>query len=325
VLQAEETLNYAEAQKKSLESQLKVSQQRYEVGLDPMTSLYQAESAYNLANSTYIGSQNAFFTAKENLRILTNTSYDSFHRLQYNFETVAPEPTDIDTWTKAGIEKNLNLKAARFGMMAAQDTIKAQQGNRLPTLALTAGYNVGETQFVFAGGATTTNTATASLGVQGQFDAYTGGAASSTVRQAKAAYLTATAQMEQTYRQVIANTRTYYWNVLTGISQIEADRAAIKSGLSALKSAEAGYKVGTQIFTTVLQQQQALYQAQTTYTTDRINYLLATLQLKQSVGTLSVDDLLAIDAWLSETNESTLTQLVDKLSNTKIPVSGKTK
>jgi outer membrane protein len=323
VLQAEETLVYAEAQKKALESQLHVSKQRYQVGLDPITSVYQAQAAYDAANSNYIASQNGLLDSQEDLRVITNQSYPHLNRLQYGFNMISPEPADIDAWSRAAVEKNLDLKGARFGLLAAQDVIKAQQGNRLPTLNLVAGYNVGQSQIV-AGSPGTSLSKTASIGLNAQFDAYTGGAASSLVRQAEAAYQLASAVMEQSYRQTVATTRKSYWGVMTGISKVEADRQSIKSSISALESTEAGYKVGTQTFNDVLQQQQLLYQSQTTYAQDRFNYLLTTLQLKQAVGVLSTEDLIAIDAWLAETNQNTL-NAVDKSSNMTPRVSGKAK
>ena len=63
---------------------------------------------------------------------------------------------------------------------------------------------------------------------------------------------------------------------------------------------EESYKVGTQTLVDVLNQQQNLYKAQTQYATDRYAFVNNILALKQAAGTLSFDDLCAINAWLTD-------------------------
>jgi outer membrane protein len=62
---------------------------------------------------------------------------------------------------------------------------------------------------------------------------------------------------------------------------------------------EASYRVGTETLVDVLNQQQKVFQAQTQYATDRYAFVNNILALKQAAGTLSFDDLCAINAWLT--------------------------
>ena len=63
---------------------------------------------------------------------------------------------------------------------------------------------------------------------------------------------------------------------------------------------EASYKAGTETMVNVLNQQQKLFESQTEYATDRYAFVNNMLLLKQAAGTLSFDDLHALNNWLSE-------------------------
>ncbi len=77
-----------------------------------------------------------------------------------------------------------------------------------------------------------------------------------------------------------------------------ADKKAIQSSISSLEGMQAGYRVGTEILVNVLNQQQRVVQAQIQYASDRYNYVNNLLALKQAAGTLSPEDLAAVNAWL---------------------------
>jgi outer membrane protein len=73
---------------------------------------------------------------------------------------------------------------------------------------------------------------------------------------------------------------------------------SIRSRRTALRATEEGYNVGTRNVVDVLQAEQALYQALMDYSTARFNHISILFQFKQQLGTLSPDDLLALDEWL---------------------------
>lgn len=303
VLQAQEMLRYAEAQRASLASQLKVAQQRYEVGLSAITTVQQAKAAYDAANAAWLASQTDLTNQQEDLQVLTNKAYDHLVPLKKNFPLKAPEPANVEAWVKTATEKNLGIQAAQYGALAAQENIGVQTGNHLPTLALQGSYGTTQTRdYLNSNGTkgTLTNT-TGTVGLAANLNLYAGGGINSKIREAEAKYTAAKASLDLTYRSTLANTRKAFAGVMTGISEVEANQQAIQSNLSALDSTQAGYKVGTQTITDVLIQQQSLYQAETQYAKARFTYLITSLQLKQAAGTLSASDLFALNDWLAVT------------------------
>ena len=296
VLQEQDVLRYTSSQRAALKRQLDVAQQRYRVGLDAVTAVYDARAQYDSMRATYIATENALANAKEKLRQITGQLYPSLVGLKNNFPLVRPTPANINQWTTAAEQQNLSLLATRYAAQAAQQNIKAQFAQHLPTLALSGSLEQQGTRNDDAKANQTVNTS--SYGVQLNVPLYSGGGVNAQVNQAQYQYQGAEAQMEAAHRAAIADTRQAYLGVIAEISQIQADRQAIKSAKAALASNQAGYKVGTQTILNVLTAQSTLYKAETTYAQDRFNYVIDTLTLKQAVGTLSQADVEHVNNWL---------------------------
>ncbi|MBV9576869.1 MAG: TolC family protein, partial [Gammaproteobacteria bacterium] len=78
---------------------------------------------------------------------------------------------------------------------------------------------------------------------------------------------------------------------------------------SSLEGIKASYGVGTETLVDVLNQQQKLFQAQTQYASDRYAFVNNILALKQAAGTLSFDDLRAINAWLVDEDRHSVNKI----------------
>jgi outer membrane protein len=299
VLQAQDVLRYTAVQQTALLRQLQVAKQRYEVGLDAITSVYDAQAQYDAMRANYIAAANSLSVQKENLRVITDQLYPSLARLKDDFPLLSPNPTDIDQWALTAENQNVTLQAQRYAVEAAEQNIKQLSAQHLPTLNLVGSYGKADT--VLDGSGADQAITTTSYGVNLNVPLYAGGSVNAQVKQAEYLYQAAVAQMSLTHRQTLSNVRQAYLGVLSNISQIEADRQAIKSAQAALSSNEAGYRVGTQTILNVLTAQSTVYQAETNYAKDRFSYVINTLTLKQAAGTLNENDVVAINQWL--TNE----------------------
>ena len=87
--------------------------------------------------------------------------------------------------------------------------------------------------------------------------------------------------------------------MINDISRVKALKQATVSSESALEATQAGFEVGTRTIVDVLAAQRELFRAQRDYAQARYDYILNSLRLKQAAGTLSPDDLKAINQWLS--------------------------
>ena len=80
--------------------------------------------------------------------------------------------------------------------------------------------------------------------------------------------------------------------------RVAAEKQSIVSAQSALDATRAGYEVGTRNIVDVLDAEQRLYQAKFAYANARYQYIIDMLRLRQTAGTLTVDNLLKLNQYL---------------------------
>ena len=102
------------------------------------------------------------------------------------------------------------------------------------------------------------------------------------------------------YREVAAASRKALKHARRDGRRIvqQALRQAVQSSRTALEATEAGFEVGTRTIVQVLDQQFLLYDNIVRYYRARYDYILNTMRLKQASGTLSVQDLEALEPYL---------------------------
>ena len=309
VLQDEDNLSYSEASKIAYEEQLDQVKQQYDVGLKTITDVYTAQASYDSAVANYIQSQTNLSNDRENLRVITGKYYPHLSSLSDNFPLISPKPMDVEKWVNIAQRQNWSVISSQYNVDNSLQIVKQQFGGHLPTVNVQGtlqrqyvnninGYGNLEDR---TGPSTTTNR---ELALNINIPLFEGGGVVAATNQAVYNYQIAQQQMEQTIRNTLNSTRQSYLGVIAGISQIDADKQAIKSSISSLDGMEESYKVGTETLVNVLNQQQKVYQAQTQYAKDRYAFVNNILLLKQSADTLSFDDLRAINAWLTDTSNA---------------------
>lgn len=298
ILLDQAVLRYNESNVEANKSSLDQAQEQYKVGLKTLTDVYTSQAAYSTAVSEKIDAQTTLTNDIENLRALTGKTYDSFEPLNEDFPLVSPDPDDIDKWVQVAVDSNWDLKALHYEAMVSMANVKQLWGGHMPTLELDASY--GDTFYDESGGVGASSEKTGSVGVDLEIPIFQGGLVSAQTKQAEYDYQTAVHNMEIQYRTVVTSTRQNYLNVVSGISAIKADQTSIKSNESSLKGLQAGYNVGTQTMVDVLSQQSLLFSAQQDYATDQFEYITSLINLKSYAGTLSVDDVEALNGWLGD-------------------------
>jgi outer membrane protein len=108
----------------------------------------------------------------------------------------------------------------------------------------------------------------------------------------------ARADLEAAKRNTAQATRTAYFGLVAGLSQVQAYEAAEASSQSSLDANKLGYSVGVNINIDVLNAQSQLYQTKRDLAKARYDVLVGTLKLRQATGTLTPQDLQPINALL---------------------------
>lgn len=300
LLGAKDDLEFAQAEKAAIARQLEQTKQRFSVGLTAITDVHEAQAQYDTAVTEEIRSENAIYNAEEELRVITNTYPRDISILNTDrFSTTTPNPNSADEWQQTAEAKNLDLITAKVGIDISKQAIDAARSGHYPTLDFGASYNSidGETDI-----SNDPRLNDYSVGVTLNVPIYSGGAIQSSVRQAQNRFVLASQDLMQTHRGVVRTTRNAYNTVIATISGIRALEQSVLSASKALEAIEAGFEVGTRTIVDVLDSTRNLYNAKRNLSSTRYSYIQNVLLLKRAGGTITDEDITAINAGLMARN-----------------------
>jgi outer membrane protein len=295
-LARQDEVGFAVAKKEANTKQLEQVQLRFDLGLATITDLSESQAGLDLANADLILAFNALDNSKEYLRETSGLYWERLAPLQNEIPLVKPEPENIEQWVKAALVNNLSLRVAKKLKEDAEQVISLERSGHLPSLDL-----VGEKSYTSQsesnfGGSTKVHQDTLSL--RFKLPLFEGGNVLSKTREARHRMDQAMQNEEKHRRLVIRQSREAYNGVVSGISRVKALRQALLSGKQALVSTEAGYEVGTRTTVDVLNVRRDFFKAKIDYSSSMYDYILSSLRLKQSAGTLRRNDLVLINQWL---------------------------
>ena len=144
------------------------------------------------------------------------------------------------------------------------------------------------------------DTHASTVGLQLNLPIFSGGAVMSRDREAVALRDKARADLDNTRRSAALNARQAYLGVTSGLAQVKALRQALVSSQSSLDSNKLGYEVGVRINIDVLNAQQQLALTRRDLAKSVFDTLIAQLRLKSAAGSLSEDDIQAVNALLEK-------------------------
>ena len=314
ILRAEDSLITAQAEEKAVKQQLDQARERYNVGLIAETDVLEARAGYDSARVTRIDAQNTVSVSYESLRTITNENIANIGKLNKTMPVSKPTPASIDDWANTALKSNLQLKAAREGLNSAEVNIKSKKAGHAPTVDAFANYSynssnsdqstseVGQGTGLYMDGKSDGTV----VGVKFTLPLYSGGATSSQVRQATYQMESVQQNYDKALRDINSGTRNLYRTVNTDVAKVDARCQGIVSSESALKATQSGYEVGTRNITDVLDSQKTLFAAQRDYLNARYDYIIDTLQLKQTAGTLQPQDLTDLNNWIVSSEEMSI-------------------
>lgn len=305
VLRAEDNLRAAKAQERALSRQLEQTRQRFNVGLIAITDVYEAEARHDLAGVTRIVEENNVAVALERLSVLTGKQHGQLRLLSNEFSPELPMPIDRSAWVDFALENNFELAAVRFAEEAARQNAKSRQMGHAPRVSAQVSYSESDT----TGTVTPPNAFNLPPNSEGENESfqirldmplYAGGSISANRRRAAEQFNVARENRINLTRNTITASRSLHMTVSSDVARVKARKRAIKSTQSALDATVAGYEVGTRNIVDVLNAQNAVFAAQRDYANSRYDYVLNSMRLKENAGTLSPEDIAALEAFLVE-------------------------
>lgn len=305
VLEAQDNLAASNAEEAAFKRQLDQAKERFDVGLSTKTDVLEAQASFDTATANQMLAERSVEDRFQALTTLTNQTYTALSGLVHSLPILPPAPLDAAAWVDTSMQQNLRLQASAFAATSAEENLKQSKAGHAPTINAYASYTQGDNDslgFINNGSGTNTYTDDAqqsSIGIRLDLPLYTGGRTSAKVRESYALAEQAQFQQESLRRQVVQRVRDTYRAVNTAVEQVSARHQTILSNKSALEATQMGYEVGTRDIVDVLNAQRQLFVSVRNYNNARYAYILSTLRLKQTAGTLSPNDLTELNHYLT--------------------------
>jgi outer membrane protein len=296
VLGAQDTLESTRAQKAAVAEQLASAKRNFEVGTQTITDTHEAQAAYDLTVAQELAAINDLDNKRNALQAIIGTVPGDLATLKPGVTINAPQPLAIDNWISSAENQNPLVQVQQLTLESAKHEIGRQRAGHYPTLDLVASSTHTRINGQLQGisGHTSSN----QVGVQWSVPIFSGFAVNSRVRESIALEDKARNDLEATKRNAALQARQAYLGVNSGLAQVKALEAAEVSSQSALESNKLGYQVGVRINIDVLNAQKQLFSTQTDLAKARYNTIMNGLRLKAAAGTLSEQDLAAVNALL---------------------------
>ncbi|CAN7391866.1 TolC family outer membrane protein [Acidovorax sp. LjRoot129] len=300
VLAAQDTLTFVRAQKAAVSEQLASAKRNFEVGTTTVTDSREAQARYDLVVAQEIAAENDLRVKRLALDQLVGITGTVPKPLALPVPLPTVQPDNVITWVDTARDQQPGVRQAAIALdIARLETKKAETGH-LPTLDLQVGYNVTRNpNGTITSPGVNNRTNSASVGVAFNLPLFAGFSVQNRVRETLALEEKAAADLETTRRNVAQATRAAFFGVQSGQGQVQALEAAEASSQSALDANKLGYQVGVRINIDVLNAQSQLFQTKRDLAQARYNVLLGTLKLRQAAGTLTQQDVEAINALLA--------------------------
>lgn len=291
-LLAQDTLKATRASKQAYQTQLEQAKAAFALGSATVVDTHEAQAGYDAATAREIVAENQLEISQHDLQRLTGLDAQGMQAL--GEQQPLPPPASLQSWQELARSHSLQLQAAEQALALARQTVQEKRGNRLPVIALTAGYSEARSRAP----ETLPLTRGSSVGINISLPLYAGGGIDSQIREALAREEAASDKLESTRRQLLEDVRRGWLGVSNGAALVQAQQQLLRSARSRLESTRLGKEVGVRNNLEVLQAEQAYYDAITSLASARYDYLNARLQLGQLAGVLDAGLLQQVNAAL---------------------------
>lgn len=299
VLGAQDVLTTAQANKAALAEQLAAAKRSFEVGNSTITDTREAQARHDLATAQELAAANELRVKRITLDQLVGRSNVNPNPLLTPATLDSLAPGEMEEWVNQA-QNSPNVRKATAGLEAARLEISRARAGHLPTLDAVASLqrtNIDSSNPLAktSGGAGTA----AAIGLELNMSLYAGNAVQNRVAEVLKLQEKAEHDLNNARRQVALGTRQAYLGVQSGLAQVKAYEAAESSAKLALEATQLGYRVGVRINKDVLDAQTQLANTQKDLSRSRYDVIVGAVRLRQASGTLTQEDLAALNNLLA--------------------------
>ncbi len=291
VLASQDSLAFIQSQMKAVSEQLAFAKRNFEVGTATITDTREAQASYDLAMAQEIAAQNDLRVKKMALDQLVGKPNLEPKSVSLTIVPKGPVPERVEEWVTLSEQNNPNVKQYRITSDVAKlETDKAQSALK-PTVDLQLSYSLTNNTSGTISSTIDSRYGVATGAIVVSYPLFNGNALTNRVRETMALTQKAESDVDAITRTVAQSTRSAFYGVVSGVSQVKALQAAEDSSQVALDANKLGYSVGVRININVLDAQSKLFDTKAKLAKARYDVLMGHLKLRQISGVLQLEDL----------------------------------
>lgn len=279
---ANETVDLAEAERRSLGAQGERAQQRQLHGEGTRTEVAQTQAAVDVAEVRLIEAQDQLDIALRALRRITGVQTARLKGLGAEAEPVPLEPRLLSDWLELAERQNPSLRARRQDIQVASLNIDRNRAAHLPRLDLVAGVSRSRNESISSLEQVST---LKSVGVQLSVPLYSGGGIEASVAQALAERARTEEALRVEREGLQIEIQRQHAIVTNARTKIDAYRRALASSDVALEGVTKALAAGLSTTADVLDAQTRRHAARRDLAQARIDVLGARMRLLMLAGT----------------------------------------
>ena len=284
-------------EEQALSEQLRMMNAKLKEGLVARSDVSEANAQYQNAQANRIASQVQLVLAQEQLAQLIGPYKENLAVLRDDFQFQKPIPSQMQEWSNLAQQQNLEILQARLQKRYSEDGKRVERAALYPQVEAvgTYGYVKQSPETIMS-----TNGDFDQVGVEVNWNIFTGGRTKKNVQKASVLVEKAQAQLDAAIRKANTDVKQAYLQVETDQAKLNARKAAMESSEIVSKASQAQYREGLKTMVDVLLAQRNAFSTKTDYLNTKYDYLIHVLQLHAAVGQLTEKELAEMNAWLIE-------------------------
>lgn len=301
VVRDQATVDLNANNKAVLKKQLDAEEDRFRVGEVTRTDVALSQASYQQAIAQYTSAAGTLQTDRATFERIVGQAPGKLVQPVFKYKL----PASLEDALGAAESDNPSVASAEYAERAARDAVDVNEGARLPTIQIVGSFGreypgTNATSSSLSGlGPNGTGSSlrgldhidTGSIGAQMSWPLYTGGLASSLVRQAKQTANQNLIAVEDAKRVARQTAITAWQQLMTARANIEALTAQVNAAQIGAEGTRQQALVGTSTVLDSLTAEQNLLQAQVNLVSAQHDALVDSFALLSAVGRLTAQDL----------------------------------
>lgn len=284
LLQAAENTRSAKDSLERLRSQLKVTTAFYEVGLKPRLDVLQADVDVATAEDFLLQAVNAYETQLSRLNTLLILPVEAEIKYTGSLAHI-PFTRNFEECLKTALAKRPDLRMAQKTVIIADKDVGLAGSDFFPKINVEGGWATQGDKPAAAGSENMPDRYGAwSLGISGEWTAFSGGSTYYGVRQAKRMRNRFAAEEMDLRQEISHDVKSRLLKISETEKRIKVAQKGLEQAREAYRMADALYQAQAGIFIDVLDAQAKLTQAEATLTSAQADYLIALARLHVAMG-----------------------------------------